>query len=42
VWPEDQFPLIPVGKMVLNENVTNFFNEVEVVAFSPGRTVPGT
>eukprot|EP00884_Botryococcus_braunii_P020217 jgi/Botrbrau1/687/Bobra.160_2s0010.1 len=41
VWPEEQYPLIPVGKMVLNENVTNFFNETEVLAVDPGITVPG-
>ncbi len=41
VWPEEQYPLIPVGKMVLNENITNFFNETEVLAVDPGITVPG-
>lgn len=24
-WPEDKFPLIPVGRLVLNENIRNFF-----------------
>lgn len=33
--------MIPVGTMVLNENVTNFFNETEVLAVDPGITVPG-
>ncbi|MGV8980349.1 catalase [Clostridium sp.] len=28
-WPEDMFPLMPVGKMVLNKNPENFFAEVE-------------
>ncbi|KAK9814659.1 hypothetical protein WJX72_009344 [[Myrmecia] bisecta] len=41
VWPEDRFPLIPVGKMVLNENIGNFHNESEQIAFSPGISVPG-
>lgn len=31
-WPEDQFPLMPVGKMVLNRNPQNFFAEVEQAA----------
>ncbi len=41
-WPEDIFPLQPVGRMVLNRNVDNFFNENEQLAFSPGVIVPGT
>lgn len=41
-WPEDKFPLTPVGKMVLNRNPRNYFVEVEQAAFSPGTTVPGT
>lgn len=40
-WPEDQFPLIPVGKMVLDTNVDNFHNETEQVAFCPANVVPG-
>lgn len=40
-WPEDQFPLIPVGMMVLNENPQNFFAEVEQSAFCPANLVPG-
>ena len=41
VWPEDVFPLQPVGRMVLNRNVDNFFNENEMLAFCPGVIVPG-
>ncbi|MBU5591455.1 catalase [Clostridium sp. MSJ-4] len=40
-WPEDQFPLIPVGRMVLNKNPENFFAEVEQSAFCPAAIVPG-
>ena len=40
-WPEDQFPLMPVGKMVLNRNPENFFAEVEQAAFCPASLVPG-
>jgi len=41
VWPENLFPLIPVGRMVLNKNPENFFAEVEQSAFSPAAIVPG-
>jgi catalase len=40
-WPEDKFPLMPVGKMVLNRNSDNFFAETEQVAFCPASIVPG-
>ncbi|KAL4858318.1 Catalase isozyme 2 [Chlorella vulgaris] len=40
-WPEDIFPLQPVGRMVLNRNPDNFFNENEQVAFCPALVVPG-
>jgi catalase len=41
IWPEELFPLQPVGRMVLNKNVDNFFNENEQLAFSPGVVPPG-
>ena len=40
-WPEDKFPLMPVGKMVLNRNPGNFFAETEQAAFCPASIVPG-
>jgi catalase len=40
-WPEDKFPLMPIGKMVLNRNPENFFSEVEQAAFCPAAIVPG-
>lgn len=40
-WPEDTFPLMPVGKMVLDRNPENFFAEVEQAAFCPAAVVPG-
>lgn len=40
-WPEDKFPLMPVGKMVLNRNQDNFFAEVEQAAFCPAAVIPG-
>lgn len=35
------YPLIKVGKMVLNENPTNNFTDVEEAAMSPANLVPG-
>jgi catalase len=40
-WPEDKFPLMAVGKMVLDRNPKNFFAEVEQAAFCPASLVPG-
>lgn len=31
VWPHAEFPLRPIGKLVLNENPLNYFAEVEQV-----------
>ena len=41
LWPNDKFPWLPVGKMVLNRNPENFFNEVEQIAFGTGVLVDG-
>ncbi|KGX93980.1 catalase [Pontibacillus halophilus JSM 076056 = DSM 19796] len=41
VWNEDDYPLIKVGTMELNENPDNFFAHTEQAAFSPSATVPG-
>ncbi|WP_339749325.1 catalase [uncultured Rubinisphaera sp.] len=39
--PEELVPLTPLGKMVLDRNVDNFFAETEQVAFCPSHVVPG-
>ncbi|MFH1865973.1 MAG: catalase [Candidatus Eisenbacteria bacterium] len=41
VWPHGDYPLQPVGRMVLNRNPENYFADVEQAAFSPGNFVPG-
>jgi catalase len=41
LWPKEQFPFLPVGKMVLNRNPQNYYNEVEQVAFGTGVLVDG-
>ena len=40
-WPEDKYPLMKVGKMVLDKNPENYFAEVEQAAFCPASVVPG-
>src|SRR5690554_1001719 len=41
VWSQKDYPLIEVGKMVLNRVPDNYFAETEQAAFSPGNFVPG-
>lgn len=41
VWSQKDYPLIEVGRMVLNRNPENYFAEVEQATFSPGSFVPG-
>ncbi|WP_322904259.1 catalase [Paenibacillus campi] len=41
LWPEDKFPFLKVGKMTLNRNPEDYFNEVEQVAFGTGVLVDG-
>ena len=41
VWFHGDYPLTPVGRIVLNRNPENYFAEVEQAAFSPGNFVPG-
>ena len=41
VWYHKDFPLIPLGKFVLNRNPQNFFNDIEQLAFSPSHFVEG-
>ena len=41
VWNYRDYPLIPIGKLVLNRVPENFFAEVEQAAFDPAHFVPG-
>ncbi|MBX5447959.1 MAG: catalase, partial [Acidothermus cellulolyticus] len=41
VWPHGDYPLIKVGRMVLNRNPDNFFAQIEQAAFEPANMVPG-
>jgi len=40
-WDEEMFPLLPVGRMVLDRNPKNYFAEVEQVSFGTGVLVDG-
>nr|WP_300310692.1 catalase [Halomonas sp.] len=42
VWPHADYPLIPVGKLTLDRNPTDFHSEIEQAAFEPNNMVPGT
>ncbi|WP_068168377.1 catalase [Neokomagataea thailandica] len=42
VWPQSEYPLIEVGKLVLDRNPTDFFTQIEQAAFEPNNYVPGT
>lgn len=41
VWPQADFPLQPVGRLVLTENPTAYFAQVEQLAFIPSHMIPG-
>ncbi|SDI31693.1 catalase [Paenibacillus naphthalenovorans] len=41
LWDREQFPFLPVGKMMLNKNPENYFAEVEQAAFGTGVLVDG-
>ncbi|MDP9728357.1 catalase [Alicyclobacillus sp. TC] len=38
---QKDYPLIPVGRIVLNRNPDNYFAQIEQAAFSPANVVPG-
>jgi catalase len=42
VWPHGDYPLIEVGRMTLDRNVTDYHTEIEQAAFEPNNTVRGT
>ncbi|MBW4960391.1 catalase [Sulfitobacter sp. CW3] len=41
VWPHDDYPLIEVGTLTLNQNPTDFHTQIEQLAFEPNNMVPG-
>jgi catalase len=41
IWPQDEFPLIQAGKLVVNKNPENYFAQVEQMALCPANMIPG-
>ena len=41
VWDERQYPLVPVGRLVLNRNPDDYMEQVEKLAFSPSNLLEG-
>ncbi|WP_158887633.1 catalase [Amycolatopsis anabasis] len=41
VWPHGDYPLIKVGRYVLDRNPENYFAQIEQAAFEPANLVPG-
>jgi catalase len=41
VWPHGDYPLVEVGRMTLDRNVSDFHTEMEQAAFEPNNLVPG-
>jgi len=41
VWPQGEFPRMPVGILELNRNPDNYHQDVEQAALSPSNVVPG-
>ena len=41
VWPEDLVPVHPIGELVLNRTVDEFFPQTEQSAFCTSHVVPG-
>lgn len=41
LWDESKYPLLPVGRMVLNRNPDNYAEQVDKLAFNPANLLPG-
>lgn len=41
IWDERQYPLLPVGRLVLNRNPDHYMEQVEKLAFSPSNLLEG-
>jgi catalase len=42
IWPHEDYPLVDVGTMTLDRNVTDYHAQMEQAAFQPNNMVPGT
>ncbi|HIB65850.1 MAG TPA: catalase [Phycisphaerales bacterium] len=41
VWPHSDYPLHEVGKLVLNQNPTDWHSQIDQAAFEPNNMIPG-
>ena len=41
IWPHEDYPLIEVGKLMLDENPVDWDTQIEQLAFEPNNMVPG-
>jgi catalase len=41
VWPNADYPLIDVGVLELNQNLHNYFQDIEQAAFAPAHIADG-
>jgi len=41
LWPEEKFPWLPIGRMILDRNPVDFHSEIEQAAFGTGVLVDG-
>ncbi|XP_037964298.2 catalase [Plutella xylostella] len=41
LWPNGTYTTVPIGKIILDRNVENYFAEAEQAAFNPINLVPG-
>lgn len=41
IWDEKQYPLKPVGRLILNRNPDDYKEQVEKIAFSPSNLLEG-
>lgn len=41
IWPAEQIPYVKIGKLVLKDTISDYLNDVEKAAFSPGNLVKG-
>lgn len=42
VWDGRKYPLVPVGRLILNRNPDNYMEQIEKIAFSPANLLEGT
>ncbi|KAL7811182.1 catalase domain-containing protein [Trichoderma aethiopicum] len=40
-WPYEKYPLRRIGRLTLNKNPDNYFQDIEQACFSPSNMVPG-